>query len=146
MGRRRVSRPGGLAGESAVSERIEVQDFALWDKLKARGAPLSFDLELTARCNNDCRHCYIALPAGDRAARAAELSAAEVLDIAGQAVELGAMWCLLTGGEPLLREDFAEVYLALRRLGLLLSVFTRAARLRRAGAAAGARLLASGRA
>jgi radical SAM protein with 4Fe4S-binding SPASM domain len=109
-----------------MAERIEVQDFVLWDKLKERRRPLSFDLEITARCNNDCRHCYIALPAGDRAARAAELSTAELLDIAGQAAELGAMWCLLTGGEPLLREDFEEVYLALKRLGLLVSLFTNA--------------------
>ena len=39
--------------------------------MKARSAPLSFDLEITARCNNDCRHCYINLPAGDREARGA---------------------------------------------------------------------------
>jgi radical SAM protein with 4Fe4S-binding SPASM domain len=96
------------------------------DKLKTRRAPISFDLEVTARCSNECRHCYIALPAGDRAARAAELSAAELLDVAQQAVDLGAVWCLITGGEPLLREDLVEVYLALKRLGLLVSVFTNA--------------------
>jgi len=39
---------------------------------------------------------------------------------------MGALWCLLTGGEPLLREDFADVYLALKRRGLLVSVFTNA--------------------
>ena len=107
-------------------ERLEIQQFGLWEMMGQRRKPLSFDLELTARCNNDCRHCYINLPAGDRAARAAELTTAEVLDIAGQAAELGALWCLVTGGEPLLRDDFTEVYLGLKRLGLLLSVFTNA--------------------
>jgi len=43
-----------------------------------------------------------------------------------QAVQLGAPWCLITGGEPLLRPDFAELYLALKRKGLLVSVFTNA--------------------
>ena len=105
---------------------IDIQDFPLWDKLAARNAPLSFDLELTARCNNDCRHCYINLPAGDRAAKAAELSVDEILDIARQAADMGAVWCLLTGGEPLLREDFADIYLGLKRLGLLVGVFTNA--------------------
>ena len=109
-----------------MAERIEVQDFVLWDKLKDRHAPLSFDLEITARCNNDCRHCYINLPAGDAAAKAAELTPAAILGIADQAVAMGAVWCLLSGGEPLLRPDFAEIYLALKRRGLLVSVFTNA--------------------
>ena len=47
--------------------------------MEDRRAPLSFDLEVTARCNNDCRHCYINLPAGDREARARELSLQEIL-------------------------------------------------------------------
>ncbi len=83
-------------------------------------------MEITARCNNDCRHCYINLTAGDRPAKAAELSVAEILDIARRAADMGAVWCLLTGGEPLLREDFPQIYLGLKRLGLLVSVFTNA--------------------
>jgi radical SAM protein with 4Fe4S-binding SPASM domain len=101
-------------------------DFRLWEKLEARRRPIGFDLEVTARCNNDCRHCYINLPAGDQVAKATELSLEEITRIAGEAVSLGAMWCLLTGGEPLLRDDFFEVYLGLKRLGLLVSVFTNA--------------------
>ena len=100
--------------------------FRLWEKLEARRAPLSFELEVTARCNNDCRHCYINRPAGDREARARELSLPEIEAIAGEAASLGAVWCLITGGEALLREDFFEIYLALKRLGLLVSVFTNA--------------------
>jgi radical SAM protein with 4Fe4S-binding SPASM domain len=105
---------------------IRIQDLPLWDKVLARRAALSFDLEITARCMNDCRHCYINLPAGDPAARQKELSLDEIDSIAGEAVSLGAMWCLITGGEPLLREDFNEVYLTLKRKGLLVSVFTTA--------------------
>jgi len=104
----------------------ELPGFGLWGKMTARRAPLSFDLELTARCNNDCRHCYICLPAGDAAAKSAELSTDEVLGTAKEAAGMGAVWCLLTGGEPLLRDDFEELYLGLKRLGLLLSVFTNA--------------------
>ena len=101
-------------------------NFHLWDKMKDKRVPLSFDLEVTARCNNDCLHCYINLPAGDREAREKELSLQEILRIAREAVSMGALWCLLTGGEPLLREDFFEIYLGLKRLGLLVSVFTNA--------------------
>jgi radical SAM protein with 4Fe4S-binding SPASM domain len=113
-----------------MTDKIEIQRFPLWDKMKSKRVPFSFDLEITARCNNDCRHCYINLPAGDAAAKAAELTPAEIMAIARQAVDMGAMWCLLTGGEPLLREDFAEIYLGLKRLGLLVSVFTNATLIR----------------
>jgi len=109
-----------------MSTTLEIQQFALWDRLKSRRIPVSFDLEITARCNNDCRHCYINLPANDRQASASELSAAEIDRIADQAVELGAMWCLITGGEPLLRPDFADIFMLLKRKGLLVSVFTNA--------------------
>ncbi len=109
---------------------MEIQDFSLWDKLKERRAIVSFDLEISARCNHNCRHCYINLPAGDQEARARELTLPEINAIADQAVALGAMWVLISGGEPLLREDFPEIYLALKRKGLLVSVFTNATLLR----------------
>jgi radical SAM protein with 4Fe4S-binding SPASM domain len=108
-----------------VSTR-QVQEFALWDKLKSKRAPLSFDLELTARCNLHCRHCYINLPSNESQARSGELTPREIDGIADQAVSLGAIWVLLSGGEPLLRDDFQEIYLSLKRKGLLVSVFTNA--------------------
>ena len=101
-------------------------DFALWDKLEGRRIPLSFDLEVTARCNNNCRHCYINLPPGDQAALHDELTLDEISQLADQAVSLGTLWCLITGGEPLLREDFFDLYRVLKKKGLLVSVFTNA--------------------
>lgn len=109
---------------------MEIQDFPLWEKLKRRRAALSFDLEITARCNHDCRHCYINLPAKDQEARSRELTLQEIDSVADQAVSLGAMWVLISGGEPLLRDDFPEIYLCLKRKGLLVSVFTNATLLR----------------
>ena len=105
---------------------MEIQDFPLWAKLKERRAVLSFDLEVTARCNLQCRHCYINLPAGHQEARFRELTLPEISAIADKAVALGAMWVLISGGEPLLREDFPQIYMALKRKGLLVSVFTNA--------------------
>ena len=69
-------------------------------KIADKRVPLDFTLELTARCNNNCAHCYINLPAGDRQAIRNELTLAEISDIADQAVALGTLWCLITGGEP----------------------------------------------
>jgi len=107
-------------------EQARLPDFSIWEKLDARKAAIAFDLEVTARCNLNCRHCYINLPAGDRVARDKELSVQEIDRIAQEAASLGALWCLVTGGEPLLREDFFEIYLALKRRGLLLLLFTNA--------------------
>jgi MoaA/NifB/PqqE/SkfB family radical SAM enzyme len=109
-----------------IDSPIPIQDFPLWKKRKGKRALISFDLEVTARCPNNCRHCYINLPANDREARAKELSLKEIEVIADEAVSLGALGCLITGGEPLLREDFFDIYRCLKRKGLLVSVFTNA--------------------
>ncbi|MDO9325106.1 MAG: radical SAM protein [Methanoregula sp.] len=103
-----------------------IPEFALWEKMVNERACMSFTIEVTARCNNNCRHCYINLPAGDPRARQQELSAEQILDIADQAVRLGAVWCAITGGEPLIRPDFAEIYIGLKKKGLLVSLLTNA--------------------
>ena len=106
--------------------RRPLPEFGLWEKMADGRAVFSFDLEATARCNLDCRHCYINRPAGDRAARKRELGVDEIGRIGAEAAALGAVWCLLTGGEPLLRPDFFELYQALLSKGLLISLFTNA--------------------
>lgn len=98
----------------------------LWARAGSKRIPFSFELELTSRCNLDCRHCYINRPAGDAPAEKRELGLAEIGRIADQAIAMGSLWCLLTGGEPLLRRDFADIYRMLKEKGLLVSVFTNA--------------------
>ena len=105
---------------------ISFPNFPLWEKIKSKRSLLSFELEITARCNNNCRHCYINVPARDKAARQKELSFEEIKTLTDEAVSLGALWCLITGGEPLLRKDFIDIYLYLKSKGLLVSVFTNA--------------------
>ncbi|MCU0606662.1 MAG: radical SAM protein [Candidatus Edwardsbacteria bacterium] len=94
--------------------------------MKARRAPRlrQLDVELTERCNNDCVHCCINLPAGDGRARRRELTAAQLDRVFAQAAQLGCLTVRLTGGEPLLREDFKEIYLAARRRGLTVRLST----------------------
>ena len=88
-----------------------------------RRIPLHGTFALTYRCNLQCRHCYAAPcahPACD------ELTTDEILAIAREAVSMGCLSILLTGGEPLLRPDFCEIYTALRRMGLFVELFTNA--------------------
>jgi len=84
------------------------------------------DIELTERCNNACMHCYINLPEHDVTGKRRELTTEQWKDILHQAADLGALSMRFTGGEPLLREDFAELYLYARRLGLKVVLFTNA--------------------
>ena len=98
------------------------QQYPLW---RDKGPALSrLDIELTERCNNACLHCYINLSEENKKAKARELSTAAWRDILAQAAELGALSVRITGGEPLLRPDFQEIYLHARRLGLQVALFT----------------------
>jgi radical SAM protein with 4Fe4S-binding SPASM domain len=84
------------------------------------------DIELTERCNNDCVHCSINRPANDADARAREMTTEQVKDILQEAAGLGCLSVRFTGGEPLLRPDFEELYIFARRLGLKVLLFTNA--------------------
>ncbi|MFH0790098.1 MAG: radical SAM protein [Candidatus Omnitrophota bacterium] len=82
------------------------------------------DIELTERCNNNCIHCCINLPQDDLEAKKKELSTEEIKRILKEAVSLGCMSVRFTGGEPLLRNDFEELYIFARRQGLKVLIFT----------------------
>ncbi len=86
----------------------------------------SLDMELTERCNNNCVHCCINLPACDAAARRKELSTDQIKEILEEAVSLGCLRVRFTGGEALLRPDFEELYIFARKRGMKVLVFTNA--------------------
>lgn len=93
-------------------------------RLSAERTPLDGSLELTFRCNLRCAHCYVSEPAADHRAAMQELSAAEIRHMADAAVDRGCLWMLLTGGEPLLRPDFCDIFVHMKRRGLLVTLFT----------------------
>lgn len=84
------------------------------------------DIELTERCNNACLHCYINQAAQNTDIKKRELTTAEWKDIIQQAADLGALSVRFSGGEPLLRDDFSDIYLYTRRLGMKVVIFTNA--------------------
>ncbi len=98
-----------------------------FDPLKGKHPLLvQLDIELTERCNNRCMHCLINRPEDDREVKEREMDTTFVLDVLRQAADLGCMTVRFTGGEPLLRKDFTELYLAARRLGMQVILFTNA--------------------
>jgi MoaA/NifB/PqqE/SkfB family radical SAM enzyme len=76
--------------------------------------PLEGHLDLTYRCNNTCRHCWLWL-APNASQQADELSFDEICSIANQARALGTRKWSISGGEPMLRDDFADIFDALTR-------------------------------
>jgi radical SAM protein with 4Fe4S-binding SPASM domain len=86
------------------------------------------DCEITERCDNACTHCYLNLPADDTSAERRELSTERWWHVLREAADLGALTVRFTGGEPLLRADFPDLYMAARRLGLGVILFTNARR------------------
>ncbi len=105
-------------------EKVRASDGELWQTRRPLLGHL--DIELTERCNNNCIHCCINLPEDDRRAQEAEMSNATVKRVLTEAAALGCLSVRFTGGEPLLREDFEELYLFARRLGLKVLLFTNA--------------------
>ncbi len=64
---------------------------------------------ITGKCNYLCKHCYLSAPG----AKFGELSHEVCMDIIDQLAECGIMNVSLTGGEPLVRNDFMEIVDAL---------------------------------
>ena len=71
--------------------------------------PFKASIDLTYRCNNDCRHCWVRL--GPRAPeKQQELTTDEIFDIVNQAKALGCREWAISGGEPMLRPDFYDIF------------------------------------
>ena len=87
---------------------------------RALGLPIAGNFELTSRCNFRCPMCYIHDPQADPTDR--ELTADQWLTLARQARDSGMIFALLTGGEPLVRKDFFQIYRGMKELGLLICI------------------------
>jgi radical SAM protein with 4Fe4S-binding SPASM domain len=93
-------------------------------RVVAERIPVSGSFELTFRCNLRCAHCYCNLPANDQNAIEKELTTEEAFNILDQIAEAGCLWLLITGGEPLLREDFLKIYTYAKKKGFIITLFT----------------------
>ena len=96
----------------------------MFAKAAINGTPLAGSFELTSRCCLNCKMCYIHRNGNDPDAIALEKDTSWWLDIARKSQKAGMLILLLTGGEPLLRPDFDEIYLECVKMGLLVSVNT----------------------
>jgi radical SAM protein with 4Fe4S-binding SPASM domain len=103
---------------------LEAWGASLVAPLGVKRYPISASFEITNRCNLNCQHCFINEAPNNEAVRQSELSTTEIEDIIDQMVEAGVLFLTMTGGEPLLRADFIEIYTYARKKGLLVILFT----------------------
>ncbi|UIP30850.1 pyrroloquinoline quinone biosynthesis protein PqqE [Stutzerimonas kunmingensis] len=85
------------------------------------GPPLWLLAELTYRCPLQCPYCSNPL---DFARSHDELTTAEWIEVFRQAREMGAAQLGFSGGEPLVRQDLAELIAAARGLGYYTNLIT----------------------
>ena len=86
--------------------------------------PLKGTFELTARCNFNCKMCYVHLNEEQIKRIGRELTNEEWLHIARQAKEAGMLYLTLTGGEVFSRPGFKELYLELSKMGFLIHILS----------------------
>ncbi len=82
--------------------------------------PVSGTFELTSRCNFKCEMCYV----HEGCEQTDPLSTEDWLKMGEEAKKAGTLFLLLTGGEPLIRKDFTELYLELQKMGFLVALNT----------------------
>lgn len=106
-------------------KEIQYQDFSL--KAHAQNwrfnRPNMAQFELTFGCGLYCRHCYSDCY-NKPALLKKELETKEVKLILNKIRAAGVIWCCFSGGDPLTRPDFLDIYACARRMGFIVTLFT----------------------
>ncbi len=97
---------------------------AIIGNAKQKRVPLVAQLELTSRCNLQCKMCYVCNKANAKEVIKREKTADEWIDLAKQARDAGVLYVLLTGGEVFIRDDFREIYEAISEMGFSVQIYT----------------------
>ena len=92
---------------------------SIYALMNARCIPYGVNLELTARCNLDCVHCYHIPDNGQ------EMDSAEVIGLLDDLAGMGTMELTITGGEPLIRNDIEKIIVhAVESAGFSVKLFS----------------------
>lgn len=94
------------------------------NRAKAKKVPINGSIELLPLCNMNCDMCYVRLSPAEMEKQGRLRTLEEWLQLAEEMVKEGVLFLLLTGGEPLLYPQFKELYLALKQMGMILTINT----------------------
>lgn len=96
----------------------------LIDKAIERRALITGHFELTPLCNFSCDMCFIHMSKHQVEKQGGLLPLVQWLNFACQLKEMGVLFLLLSGGEPLLFPRFPELYAQLKKMGFILTINT----------------------
>jgi len=107
-------------------ERISTEEYFRQFTAKAEQlrVPLSGSINLTHTCNLRCIHCYVRQASDTPKLRSQEMDTRMVHSIIDEITGAGCLELLITGGEPLKRNDFDEIYRHVKQSGILPIVFS----------------------
>lgn len=97
---------------------------ALMMHARMQKSPINGSLELLPLCNLNCKMCYVRLSKSEMEAQGRLRTWEEWLDVARQMKENGVLFLLLTGGEPLMYPHFRDLFVALKKMGMILTINT----------------------
>lgn len=96
----------------------------LCEKATRNNTPINAILELTPLCNMNCDMCFVRLSPKELEAQGRLCTLEEWMNVANDMKRAGTLFVLLTGGEPLLYPKFRELYLYLKKLGMIITINT----------------------
>lgn len=82
--------------------------------------PWTGQIELTYNCNLACIHCYCKGSEDEKR----ELETKEWKEILDEIHREGCLWLVFTGGDPLVRNDFLDIYFYAKKKGFIITIFT----------------------
>lgn len=110
--KRCASDKGCSSRDSAFTDYCIEEGLLTTEKVSISRPPLTrspnpslryLELQITDACNLQCKHCYIGGSGGN------ELAPGEVRNILAELEKMQGLRVLITGGEPLLHKQFAEI-------------------------------------
>lgn len=109
----------------SIIHEIDYQQFdsKIYEDLVRERVPLAGNFELTFHCNMNCLHCYLSATRSQRCPER-ELSSRQIFALVDELATEGVLFLLITGGEPLCRNDFADIYTYIKNKGILVGLFT----------------------
>jgi len=93
-------------------------------KIIQQRIPFNGSIAITHRCSFNCIHCYLGDQKQVKEQEKNELSTAQWTRIIDELIDAGCLSLLFTGGDPMMRSDFADIYRYARKKGMLLTIFT----------------------